>query len=87
MLEVFREVEATGEPIVVTDRGREVLEVRPYRANNINPSDVLKRLRSLAVLQGEISEQEAMAPLPELDWMTLRDDQNLYNNKDDQNGN
>ncbi|MEM6910187.1 MAG: type II toxin-antitoxin system prevent-host-death family antitoxin [Verrucomicrobiota bacterium] len=29
MLEYFRQVEQTGEPLIVTDRGREVLEVRP----------------------------------------------------------
>ncbi len=29
MLEYFRQVEPTGEPLIVTDRGREVLEVRP----------------------------------------------------------
>ena len=29
MLEYFREVEASGEPLIVTDRGRKVLEIRP----------------------------------------------------------
>ena len=31
MLEYFREVERTGEPLIVTDGGREVLEVRPLK--------------------------------------------------------
>ena len=31
MLEYFREVEATGEPLIVTDHGCEVLEVRPVK--------------------------------------------------------
>lgn len=29
MLAYLREVEASGEPLIVTDRGREVLEIRP----------------------------------------------------------
>lgn len=42
-LELFREVEATGEPIVVTDHGKPVLEIRPYReAAKRNPLDVLR---------------------------------------------
>ncbi len=30
-LELLRRVEATGEPLVLTHRGRPVLEARPYR--------------------------------------------------------
>ncbi|BDG22508.1 type II toxin-antitoxin system Phd/YefM family antitoxin [Thermus thermophilus] len=30
-LELLRRVEATGEPLLLTHRGRPVLEVRPYR--------------------------------------------------------
>ncbi|WP_341474620.1 type II toxin-antitoxin system Phd/YefM family antitoxin [Thermus altitudinis] len=30
-LELLRRVETTGEPLILTDRGRPVLEVRPYR--------------------------------------------------------
>jgi len=29
-LELLRRVEATGEPLIITDRGRPVLEVRPW---------------------------------------------------------
>ena len=32
MLEYLREVEASGEPLVVTDRGREVLVIRPIES-------------------------------------------------------
>jgi prevent-host-death family protein len=32
--ELLRRVEATGEPLVLTHRGRPVLEVRPYREEN-----------------------------------------------------
>lgn len=31
-LEFFREVETTGEPVIITDHGEPRLEVRPYRA-------------------------------------------------------
>jgi len=42
-LELFRQVEATGEPIVVTDHGRPALEIRPYRAvAKRDPLDVLR---------------------------------------------
>ncbi len=33
-LELLRWVEATGEPLILTHRGRPVLEVRPYRAED-----------------------------------------------------
>jgi len=42
-LELFRQVEATGESIVVTDHGKPALEIRPYReAAKRNPLDVLR---------------------------------------------
>lgn len=41
-LELFRQIEASGEPLVVTDHGRPVLEVRPYRAPNTDPLDMLR---------------------------------------------
>ena len=31
MLEVFREIEKSGQPVIVTDRGKPVLRVEPYR--------------------------------------------------------
>ncbi|MFT4626244.1 MAG: prevent-host-death family protein [Myxococcota bacterium] len=33
-LEYFREVQRTGRPLVITDRGRPVLELRPYRVDD-----------------------------------------------------
>ena len=45
MLEYFREVERTGEPLIVTDHGREVLEVRPLPQMN-SKADVLAKLRT-----------------------------------------
>lgn len=42
-LELFRQVEATGEPIVVTDHGKPALEIRPYRAApQRDPLEVLR---------------------------------------------
>jgi len=41
-LEFFRQVEASGESVVVTDHGKPTLEVRPYRTIERNPLDVLR---------------------------------------------
>ncbi|MCG1042679.1 type II toxin-antitoxin system Phd/YefM family antitoxin [Mycetohabitans sp. B8] len=41
-LEFFRQVEASGERVVVTDHGKPALEVRPYRNHERNPLDVLR---------------------------------------------
>lgn len=41
-LEYFRRVEATGHAIVITDRGRPVLEIAPYADD---PDEALARLR------------------------------------------
>jgi len=43
-LELFRQVEASGEPLVVTDHGRPTLEVRPYRPAR-PAADLLEELR------------------------------------------
>jgi prevent-host-death family protein len=34
-LELLRRVEATGEPLIITNRRRPVLEVRPYREEDL----------------------------------------------------
>ncbi len=41
-LEFCREIESTGESLVLTDHGRPVLEVRPYEENEIDPLDSLR---------------------------------------------
>lgn len=41
-LEFFRQVEASGESVVVTDHGKPALEVRPYRSADRKPLDVLR---------------------------------------------
>ena len=45
-LELFRQVERTGKPIVITDRGVPVLTVTPYRAQ---PNTALTMLRESVV--------------------------------------
>lgn len=75
MLEYFREVERTGEPLVVTDHGRKVLEVRSWNEpKTMTAEEVLARYRAGTTSQGEISEEELMKPLPLEDWEVMRED-------------
>ncbi|WP_341677250.1 hypothetical protein [Niveibacterium sp. SC-1] len=41
-MKFFRQVEISGEPVVITDQGRPKLEVRLYRNEMHNPLDVLR---------------------------------------------
>lgn len=41
-LEIFRQVEATGESIVVTDHGKPTLEIHPYQTVERDPLSVLR---------------------------------------------
>jgi len=41
-LAYFRHVEETGEPVVITDRGKPVLEVRRYLALPKDPESILR---------------------------------------------
>ena len=74
MHEYFREVERTGEPLVVTDHGREVLEVRPIRKCS-TVQDVLAEYRA-GPGKGcaEISTVEILASVPTEEWEALRDE-------------
>jgi prevent-host-death family protein len=45
-LELFRQVERTGQPIVITDRGTPVLKLVPYRDD---PDAALRLLRESVV--------------------------------------
>jgi len=61
-LELFRQVEASGEPLVITDHGRPTLEVRPYR--QVRPdANPLEELRG-SVLRFD----DPFAPVGENDW-------------------
>jgi antitoxin (DNA-binding transcriptional repressor) of toxin-antitoxin stability system len=74
MLEYFRQVELTGEPLIVTDRGREVLEVRPVAKPRMTVAEVLAEYRSGTRPVREVPEEELMEPLPLEDWEVLRED-------------
>jgi antitoxin (DNA-binding transcriptional repressor) of toxin-antitoxin stability system len=64
-LELFRQVEASGEPLVITDHGRPTLEVRPYRP--VRPdANPLEELRG-SVLRFD----DPFAPVGEDDWEAL----------------
>jgi len=41
-LEYFRQVEASGLPLIVTDHGQPTLELRPYLSTAHSPLDVLR---------------------------------------------
>ncbi len=63
-LEYFREVETTGEPLIVTDHGKPKLEVRKYQVKNDNP---------LQALKGSVLQYQApYAPINEDDWEALK---------------
>ncbi|MFZ4539881.1 type II toxin-antitoxin system Phd/YefM family antitoxin [Propionivibrio sp.] len=63
-LEFFRQVEASGESVVVTDRGQPKLEVRPYKPYTRSPLDVLRG----SVLRFD----NPTAPVAEDDWEALQ---------------
>jgi hypothetical protein len=73
MLEYFRQVELTGEPLIVTDRGREVLEVRRIGIPRVTVADVLATYRCGTRPVPEIPEADLIKPLPLEDWEVLRD--------------
>lgn len=62
-LEFFRQVEASGEPLIVTDKGLPAIEVRRYRADTRQP---LERLRGSVVEFNQPTE-----PVGEDDWEAL----------------
>jgi len=41
-LEVLREIEQSGEPIIITDRGKPTVEIKKLRQRNDEPLDMLK---------------------------------------------
>ncbi len=63
-LEFFRQVEATGKPIVITDNGRPTLEIRRYQQPIRDPLDMLRG----SVLRYD----DPTGPVAEEDWDVLR---------------
>jgi antitoxin (DNA-binding transcriptional repressor) of toxin-antitoxin stability system len=63
-LEIFRQVEASGEAVVITDRGVPSLEVRLYNAQEHSP---------LALLHGSVLRYENPTEPVEVEaWETAR---------------
>jgi antitoxin (DNA-binding transcriptional repressor) of toxin-antitoxin stability system len=62
-LEYFRQVEASGDSVVVTDHGQPKLEVRPYQVHARNPLDILRG----SVLRFD----QPTASIAEDDWAAL----------------
>lgn len=62
-LEIFRRVEASGEPVLITDHGRPVLKLEPYYGED----DAV-----LASLRGSVLEyHNPTGPVGEDDWEAL----------------
>lgn len=59
-LELFRQVEQTGKPIIITDRGTPVLTVAPYRAD---PNAAVKLLR-----ESVVKYTAPTKPVGDTDW-------------------
>ena len=64
-LEYFRLIEESGETMIITDRGKPVLKILPYKAD---PEDRLKMLRN-SVLKYDEGPTEPVAPE---DWKALQ---------------
>jgi antitoxin (DNA-binding transcriptional repressor) of toxin-antitoxin stability system len=63
-LEFCREVESSGESLILTDHGRPVLEVRPYEENELNPMDTLR--------QSVVSYERPTDPIADDEWETMK---------------
>ncbi len=62
-LEYFRQVQETGEPIIITDHGKPVLKIVPYTPS---PDDLLKALRGSVV-----KYDDPLEPVGTDDWEVL----------------
>ena len=63
-LEILRRVEATGEPVLVTDHGKPTIEVRRHRSLARSPLDILR---------GSVVEyHDPTKPVGEQDWDALK---------------
>ena len=63
-LEILRRVEATGEPVLVTDHGKPTIEVRRHRSLARSPLDLLR---------GSVVDYlDPTEPAGEQDWEALK---------------
>lgn len=63
-LEYFREVESSGQELIVTDHGKPVLKIVPYRHD---PEEALRDLRGSVT-----SYVDPLEPVGLEDWESLR---------------
>jgi antitoxin (DNA-binding transcriptional repressor) of toxin-antitoxin stability system len=63
-LQYFREIEKTGQELIISDRGKPVLKIVPYTEN---PQDALKTLRNTVVKYEDPTE-----PVGLEDWDALK---------------
>ncbi len=63
-LEYFRLIEESGETMIITDRGKPVLKILPYKAD---PEDRLKMLRNSVLKYDDPTE-----PVAAEDWKALQ---------------
>ncbi len=63
-LELFRQVEESGESLIVTDHGKPTLEVRPYHGIKRNPLDILRG--------SVIHYENPTEPISANDWEALQ---------------
>ena len=63
-LEFFRQVERTGQPIIITDHGTPVLKIMPYRED---PDAALRVLR-----ESVVKYEAPTKPVGEEDWESGR---------------
>lgn len=63
-LQYFREIERTGRPVIITDRGRPVAKVVPYSEN---PEQLLNDLRHTVV-----QYSDPLEPVGVEDWEALK---------------
>jgi len=61
-LEFLRQVESSGDPLIVTDHGKPSIEVRCYKPTDRSPLEILK---------GSVTEYiDPTEPVGEEDWET-----------------
>jgi len=63
-LEYFRQVQESGQPLIITDRGKPVLKLMPYSED---PQEIMKTLRNTVVRYDEPTE-----PVGVDDWEALK---------------
>jgi prevent-host-death family protein len=63
-LEYFRQVEHSGQELIITDRGKPILKVVPYASN---PAEILESLRGSVIRYDDPTEPVAVE-----DWEALK---------------